>query len=63
MKSHWWTILAEWKESIAGISIPKHDFPRLLKKLMVTFETDTENNWKTGFQKTGIYPLNKNKVL
>lgn len=66
LKSHWREILSSWKMTASGSrcsSIPKDEFPGLLKKLMAAMEPNIEKNLKSGFRKTGIFPLNKQQVL
>lgn len=45
------------------MNVPKDEFPRLLKELIAALEPDAKNNLKSGFRKTGIFPLDKTKVL
>lgn len=66
MKKAWRTILTTWKESKSGskfTTIPKDMFPTLLKELMESLKENQANNLKSGFEKCGIYPYNKNKLL
>lgn len=66
MKIAWRKILTEWKETTAGRkapSLPKDKFPQLLKSLMHKLEESGCENLKSGFRKTGIYPLDKAQVL
>lgn len=44
-------------------SVPKNCFSQLLKKLFQRIEKYQKNNIIAGFAKTGISPLNKEKVL
>ena len=41
----------------------KELFPELLNKLLVKMEVKDAENMKSGFRKSGIYPLDKNQVL
>ena len=66
MKTAWRSILAQWKESGKGRklpSLPKDQFPDLLSKLMVKMSVKDAENLKSGFRKTGIYPLDRKQVL
>lgn len=66
MKSHWRKVLSEWKQTATGswcTSIPKDEFPKLLKNLMTDLETGSEQNLKAGFKKTGIVPFDRSQVL
>ena len=61
MKRSWRSLLNEWrKESRSECTLPKHDFPLLLKRL---FNDIKPGNLISGFQGTGILPLNKEEVL
>lgn len=66
LKSHWRDVLTIWKKTTSGsrcMNVPKDEFPRLLKELIAALEPDAKNNLKSGFRKTGIFPLDKTKVL
>ncbi|XP_028030015.1 uncharacterized protein LOC114242908 [Bombyx mandarina] len=65
MKTAWRDILFNWKKSDgrSQSSVPKNWFPQLLKKLFQRIEKNQKNNIIAGFAKTGISPLNKEKVL
>lgn len=63
MKRYWRSILNEWKLSgnmKAGIQ--KDQFPQLLKQLVEKINLSKENII-SGFEKTGIAPVNRLKVL
>lgn len=65
MKRYWREILREWKEdcarkNISYSSLPKQEFPKLLNKLM---EKDYSNAIGGGFEATGIFPFNPDRVL
>lgn len=62
LKRAWSNTLGEWNQRNNGC-VPKHIFPRLLKKTLVSIETRSVQNMKSGFKASGIYPLNKNAVL
>nr|CAI5862835.1 unnamed protein product [Callosobruchus analis] len=65
-KSHWRKILDKWKMTPDGQrlpTIPKNVFPSLLLSLWNEVLLNSEANIKSGFTKTGIYPLCKEKVL
>ncbi|CAB4023918.1 PREDICTED: uncharacterized protein LOC106141545 [Paramuricea clavata] len=57
LKRKWRKILKQWKIYNPSLtSLPKNEFPRLLKELVESLNT-------AGFQACGIYPLNPNEVL
>lgn len=62
LKTVWRRQLTEWKLKYKG-SIRKDQFPRLLKKTLDELGDHAAKNLIAGFQKSGIAPLNKNKVL
>ncbi|CAB3222593.1 unnamed protein product [Arctia plantaginis] len=55
----------DWKKTDGRTqaSIPKNIFPSLLKKLMNNIECNVAKNILAGFDKCGICPINKLKVL
>ncbi|XP_044741169.1 MFS-type transporter clz9-like isoform X3 [Chrysoperla carnea] len=66
MKKSWRAILSKWKESASGskfTTIPKDAFPTLLKELMASLAENQERNLMAGFEKCGIHPFNKQKLL
>lgn len=66
MKGEWRKILNDWKETSYGsrcTSIPKDQFPQLLKKLVDSLNERGRQNLKSGFMKCGIAPLQREKVL
>ena len=66
MKAQWRKILTTWKESGKGRkapSLPKDQFPALLKCLMKKIEEPGCESMKAGFRKTGLYPLDRKQVL
>lgn len=66
MKLLWRGILTRWKESKSGSkysTIPEEMFPELLRELVYKLEENGSENLKLGFQKCGIYPINKQKLL
>lgn len=65
LKCHWRKILETWKkgEGRDECSVPKDRFPRLLNILMKTINDKSTDNLKARFEKCGIYPLNRDKVL
>ncbi|XP_071052929.1 uncharacterized protein [Onthophagus taurus] len=62
LKTTWRKQLTEWKEKFKG-TIRKDQFARLLKKTFDQIESNIPANLKAGFLKSGIFPLNKNKIL
>jgi len=65
LKQAWRTILKEWKKGPGRKepSVPKSIFPTLLDKLITALEPNHRSNIISGFEKCGIIPLNRNKVL
>ncbi|XP_065670511.1 uncharacterized protein LOC136089008 [Hydra vulgaris] len=58
--------LCEWKEKGKGrrvASLPKDEFPRLLDRLITNLNEHGNDNHRTGFRKTGIFPLDRSQVL
>uniref|UniRef100_A0A1B0GJE9 HTH CENPB-type domain-containing protein n=1 Tax=Lutzomyia longipalpis TaxID=7200 RepID=A0A1B0GJE9_LUTLO len=64
VKYKWKSILQCWKlqSSHRASTIPKERFPYLLKELMTALSS-MPVNLKSGFRKTGLYPLDRNVVL
>ena len=63
LKAAWKPILTKFKTSYPNLaSIPKVVFPTLLKKLQTEMEKKP-NILSPAFEKCGIYPLNRDKVL
>lgn len=62
LKTIWRRELIAWKTKYKGC-LRKDQFPRLLKKTLDELGDRAAENLKAGFQKSGIAPLNKNKVL
>ena len=63
MKITWRNILSDWKEKGKGRrapSLPKDEFPSLLRRLM---SSTSKDNLVAGFRKAGIYPMDKAQVL
>ncbi|KAK9708041.1 hypothetical protein QE152_g27462 [Popillia japonica] len=66
MKEKWRKILNEWKANGRGSkfsSVPKDEFPGLLKELMSQLQEKAIDNLKSGFRKTGIFPIDRQQVL
>lgn len=67
LKQAWRKKLLEWKQSHPRSGpLPKESFPRLLNDTLLKMdgtEGRIEINLKSGFESTGIFPLNKNRVL
>ena len=64
MKRKWREILTQWKKSPrnnAG-TLPKHQFPKLLRKLMEELPNQNDN-MAAGFRKCGIHPIDRTAVL
>lgn len=62
LKIAWRKVLKEYKSKKKG-SIAKDIFPRLLKATLQKVALSSTNNIKSGFEATGIYPLDRSKVL
>ena len=61
VKRFWRRILDKWrKDTRRKGTIPKTQFPGLLKKLCETFSS---HNLKSGFRATWIFPVDRNQVL
>ena len=64
MKSAWRKILTDYKlKHCTQSTIPKNDFPLLLKTLYDEMETTSQQHLKNGFETCGIYPFSPEKVL
>lgn len=66
MKGNWRKLLHEWKDSVLGArceTIPKDQFPALLKKLMDIMKERSNEILPSGFRKCRIYPPKKDEVL
>lgn len=65
LKSAWRQILYNWKKTDGRMqaTIPKNIFPSLLKKLMKEIKCNVHKNIIARFEKCGISPINRNKVL
>ena len=65
MKIAWRKIILQWKKGPGRkkATIPKDEFPRLIKELSNELAQNQCDNLKAGFKKCGISPLNKHKIL
>ncbi|KAJ4436215.1 hypothetical protein ANN_18845 [Periplaneta americana] len=66
VKKVWRKILNDWRMANVGRKegvIAKARFPMLLRKLMMEVSENVWENLKSGFKKTGIFPLDKEEVL
>lgn len=67
LKGAWRQLLDTWKTSSVrdkkAATINKDCFPSFLKSTLDKLIDRNVENIKAGFEKTGIYPLNRNKVL
>ncbi len=59
-KSNWKKIVGEYFLNSGYRLIDKQNFPPLIKKLQESFKPE---NAISGFRKTGLYPLNKDRML
>lgn len=63
MKREWRKILTSWKEKNKSLtSLPKDQFPKLLKELVDFLYVEKKTNMISGFKKTGIIPLDRTKI-
>jgi len=55
----------KWKKGpgCKQATIPKDTFPQLLRLVTVSISSNATTNIKSGFEKCGIVPLNRKKVL
>jgi len=65
MKKWWRSIVGDWKEKSARLgknfaTLPKQEFPSLLKQLL---DKDYKKAIISGFECTGLFPLNPDRVL
>lgn len=65
MKIKWRLVLEAMKNKLAtrNQTFDKKYFPYLLRKTMLALQENIAKNLKAGFKKTGIYLLNRTKVL
>ncbi|XP_055704459.1 uncharacterized protein LOC129802558 [Phlebotomus papatasi] len=66
LKDVWGTVLDEWKNSSAGrltSYLPKTEIPKCLTVMIERMEPTLMENIKSGFEETGIYPINRDHVL
>lgn len=63
LKMKWRQIITNYKLSGANNTIPKSVFPRLLKLLTDALLEPGKENLISGFEKAGIYPVNRVKIL
>lgn len=66
MKNSWRKILTRWKENLKASrysTIPKDEFPSLLRELLKDMSPNSAENLRSGFRKTGIFPLNREEPM
>jgi len=65
LKKAWRQILTSWKSTVgkSRASLPKDQFPVLLKKLIATTEPNVKRNLVSGFRTCGIVPCDSGQVL
>lgn len=66
LKTYWRQVLMKWRETKGGkktVALPKSVFCQLLKASLDRGKETAAQNLKKGFEATGIYPLNRQKVL
>jgi hypothetical protein len=59
LKSHWTSVLGEYKKNPKVAGIDKCDFPALLKKVLD--QAKPGNNLAAAFEKCGIFPISRDK--
>lgn len=57
-----WREVNNWKEKYAG-TVPKTQFPKLLKSIIDHLGINSEKNLIAGFEACGIVPLNPQNIL
>ncbi|XP_050295727.1 uncharacterized protein LOC126735700 [Anthonomus grandis grandis] len=62
IKIAWRQQLKKWKMSNPGV-LQKDHFPRVLNRTIKSIALTVGKNIKSGFEATGLYPLNREKVL
>lgn len=62
-KRHWKELLTSWKLKGNRGCIPKDRFPSMLASLLDRMKASSPEIIKSGFEKCGIVPFNRNKVL
>ncbi len=65
-KCNWRKILMDWKDTVAGrrsATLPKCDFPRLLKQLCAALQPNAATNLVSGFRTYGIVPCDVEPLL
>ena len=67
MKKVWRRVMDEWKDSRGHLkkeeTLPKEQFPKLLKKLVDGIENTVHDNIISGFRACGVEPLDRSQVL
>ncbi|XP_034241768.1 uncharacterized protein LOC117645575 [Thrips palmi] len=65
LKTAWRNILNEWKQKSRNrtLTLPKPNFPELLKSLLESIEGNRERNLVAAFKAAGIHPLDRNQAL
>ncbi|KAG8265881.1 hypothetical protein J6590_084017 [Homalodisca vitripennis] len=66
MKTQWRMVLKMWRDSPQGkisVTMPNRYFSCLLKKTIEGIAPKLESNIKKGFESTGIFPVDRHRVL
>ncbi|KAA0201590.1 hypothetical protein HAZT_HAZT010418 [Hyalella azteca] len=65
LKRKWRETLTNWKKTFGKniATLPKDWFPRLLSNLLHSINNEVKHNMSMGFQATGLYPLDRERVL
>ena len=66
MKIAWRQTLNQWKNNTRNSRsscVPKDQFPGLLNEMLQKMSANSAQNLKSGFQKCGLFPHNRDKVL
>ena len=61
MEKHF-SLMETTMEGRKDVTLPKHIFPELLRKLLAETASKLPENIQSGFQKTEIFPLNRQKA-
>lgn len=63
LKGSWRKVLDDWKSNKKSQSVDKSIFPSLLKSTIDNLNGRDGDVIRAGFEKSGIWPLNRNRVL
>lgn len=66
LKTNWRQVLADWRKTPEGkkkVCLPKGVFSELLAKALLRGQSTASSNLAKGFEKSGLYPVDCNRVL